>query len=200
MISVVLDEDMYYTGQFSTVGALENSIEVSKLPNIYDTKMKQICYKYIEDDWVFDEQKYQDLQNSETTKKLNDLKTKKIQESKLKLAEFLESTTIPSTCHKGEVGYYSITNEKQQQLANMILTTTMAAQSEISYQPSWNQSGQPCTYDWTLEELQQLAFEIESVVRPLVFSQQTIETQINNAETTEEIDNIDITYKIPESE
>jgi hypothetical protein len=50
----------------------------------------------------------------------------------------------------------------------MILITQVAQQSVIDYQASWNATGEDCTYDWTIEGLKQLAFEIENVVRPLI--------------------------------
>lgn len=53
---------------------------------------------------------------------------------------------------------------------------------------------EPSTYDWTIPELQQLAFEIESVVRPLINHQQIIETQIKAAVTKAEILSIDISF------
>ena len=126
---------------------------------------------------------------------LEELKDWQIKVSKQRLKEYLESNPIFSTCHNPNGAYYTITEEKQQYLAQMILITQLAKQNNIEYQPSWNASGEPCTYDWTLEELQQLAFEIESVVRPLVSKQQAIESQIKACETKEEVLNILISYE-----
>lgn len=67
----------------------------------------------------------------------------------------------------------------------MIMIAHVAVNAEQTYQPSWNAQVEPCTYDWTLQELQQLAFEAEAVVRPLVSHQQTLEAEINAAEIKE---------------
>lgn len=62
------------------------------------------------------------------------------------------------------------------------------------YQPSWNAAGEPCTYDWTLNELKQLAAEIEAVVRPLISKQQTMEVQIKGATTIEEAKSVSLSF------
>ena len=76
----------------------------------------------------------------------------------------------------------------------MILTAQMALASGAEYNPSWNASGEECTYDWTLEELTQLAFEIEAMVRPLVSRQQSMEVAINEATNVDTLNAIDITF------
>lgn len=62
------------------------------------------------------------------------------------------------------------------------------------YQPSWNASGEPCTYDWTLNELKQLAAEIEAVVRPLISRQQTMEVEIKSATTIDEVNGVSLSF------
>lgn len=64
-----------------------------------------------------------------------------------------------------------------------------------TFQPSWNARGEVCTYDWTIEELIVLGADIESVVRPLVSAQQTMEAQIMAATTKEDILAITITFE-----
>lgn len=131
-----------------------------------------------------------------TKMSLSDAKVYRVVESNEVLADFLEANPITSTCHNGVAAKYSITKDKQNYLQAMILTTQMAAQAGVAYQPSWNASGEPCTYDWTLEQLQQLAFEIESVVRPLVSAQQKIEAAINACNSIAELQAISIAYTI----
>ena len=118
----------------------------------------------------------------------------KIKQSKLALAAFLENATITSSCHKSEEARYSVTSEKQQYLISMITISELAIAAGIEYQPSWNATGEPCTYDWTVDELKQLAFEMESFVRPLVSKQQAIETEIKACTTVEEVINVVISY------
>lgn len=62
------------------------------------------------------------------------------------------------------------------------------------YQPSWNATGEACTYDWTLAELKQLAAEIEAVVRPLISKQQSMEVQINAATSIEAAKAVNIVF------
>lgn len=126
---------------------------------------------------------------------LDEAKTRRIQESCDALENYLATHPITSTCHSGVEAQYSITEKKQAYLQAMILMTTTAAQNGIEYQPSWNATGEECTYDWTIEELQMLAVEIESVVRPLVSHQQSIETMIRSAETMDELCTIEISFE-----
>lgn len=130
-----------------------------------------------------------------TTLSLDEAKQYRINESKLALATYLEEHPITSSCHGGTAEQYSITSEKQNFLQAMITMTTMAQASGLEYQPSWNQVGESCTYDWTLTELQQLAIEIEAVVRPLVSHQQALEKQILNVKSMTALQAVSISYE-----
>lgn len=118
----------------------------------------------------------------------------RIKESKKALSEFFNTATIKSSCHGGKEAEYSITSEKQSYLISMIAIADLAAASGVEYQPSWNASGEICTYDWTVDELKQLAFEMETYVRPLVSKQQTIEKSISACKTVAEVKEIEISY------
>lgn len=128
------------------------------------------------------------------TATLEQLKAYLIAKSKTNLEAYLEANPITSKCHREIEKQYSITKEKQALLTQEIAIVQMAIQADIEYQPSWNAQGEPCTYDWTLEELKQLAFEAVMVVKPLVSHQQTIEAQINAAQTKEDVMEVSITY------
>lgn len=66
---VKLTKDKYFTGSYATVGKIEGGVEVAQLPNEQDS-LKQLAYKLIDNDWVFDEAKYQELLSAkETTEK-----------------------------------------------------------------------------------------------------------------------------------
>ncbi len=118
---------------------------------------------------------------------LDELKAYQISKSKRALEIYLEANPITSDCHSGIEKKYSITKEKQALLTQEISIVQMAIQAGIEYQPSWNAADEPLTYDWTLEELKQLAFEVVSLVKPLVSHQQTIEANINATQTKEEV-------------
>lgn len=102
----------------------------------------------------------------------------RVQESKMMLAFFLESHPLFSTCHNSDGEYYSVTSEKQQYLLSMISIAEAAKASGVEYTPSWNAKGKACTYDWTIDQLKQLALEIANYVRPLISKQQKMEVEI----------------------
>ena len=129
-----------------------------------------------------------------TTLDLDAAKEYRVKESANALAEYLAANPITSTCHKGTAAKYSITKDKQDYLQSMISVTTLAKQAGAPYQPSWNATGEVCSYDWTLEELVQLAMEIEATVRPLVSYQQTIEKAIRSCTSMDELKAVAINY------
>lgn len=106
-------------------------------------------------------------------------------DSKKQLSAYLETHPITSSAH-GTAAKYSITRDKQNLLTSMILMTQMAKQNGLDYTPSWNATNEPCTYDWTVKQLQDLAVQIEVTVRPLISLQQTIESNIRKATTVED--------------
>ncbi len=128
------------------------------------------------------------------TATLDEVKTYLIVKSKENLESYITAHPITSSCHGGVEKQYTITKDKQTLLTQMILITQVALSVGVEYQPSWNAQGEPCTYDWTLQELQQLAFEAEAIVRPLISHQQTIEAEINTAGTKEDALAVDITF------
>ena len=121
-----------------------------------------------------------------TKMELNDAIEFLAQQSKDELSTYLEDHPITSNVHGEVEAKYSITREKQNMLTSMILMTQMAKQAGLEYQPSWNATNEPCTYDWTVEELQQLAVQIEATVRPLISLQQKIEANVRKATTVDE--------------
>lgn len=130
---------------------------------------------------------------------LEEAKAYQIKESKKNLAMYLADHPITSSVHGGVAKQYSITSEKQQYLAQMIMMAQAAVQNTAegetsTFQPSWNASGEECTYDWTLEELWTLSMEIEAVVRPLVSRQQSMESAITKAQTVDEVLAVSITF------
>lgn len=71
---VLLDENNYYTGNYVTIGDIEGAKEVNKLPEYEDVE-KQMSCKYENGEWIYDENKYQEIQE-----------TKKQEEKKQKIA------------------------------------------------------------------------------------------------------------------
>lgn len=111
-------------------------------------------------------------------------KTKRIAKSKSDLASYLE--THPFQWTDGE--YYSITQERQNQLMG-----TIAAAQIDGQPPEWNTSGGVCK-TWDLTYLCALAVAIKDHVKALVKYQQTQEVAMGNAATMEELDDIVVDY------
>lgn len=118
----------------------------------------------------------------------------RINESKSALAAYLSDHPITSTAHKSVSEQYSVTSEKQQYLAMMIAMASSAKTAGIDFKPSWNAVGKVCEYDWTLEELSQLALEITNYVRPLVSKQQSIEVNLKACTTVAQVKAVVISY------
>jgi len=119
------------------------------------------------------------------------LKPSKIIKSKQQLAEFLQNNSLQFTDGK----FYSVTAEKQTLLANAIQVYQMKIQAGLLATLKWNATGEECT-EWTLEELSTLALAIAEYVEPLVAHQQSLEVQIRNATTLEELEGIEINYEM----
>lgn len=120
---------------------------------------------------------------------LEPIKARRIAQSKVDLASYLEAHPIQWT--DGE--YYSITSEKQQQLTSKIMAATMAQTFSQPYTLTWNSTGDVCR-EWTLQDLSALAFAIDARVTALVSYQQTQEVAMRDAATLDELDAIAVDY------
>ena len=116
-------------------------------------------------------------------------KLAKIEESKTKLAEWLEDNPLLYSDGK----YYSVTEEKQSLLNSNIASYERAKALGIDYPLKWNSTGEECT-EWTYESLVTLSLTIAAYVAPKVSHQQSIEIQIKACETAEELDKVVISY------
>lgn len=139
---------------------------------------------------VWDDEAYQKwTEENPGTDELETLKADRIQQSKDDLASYLESHPLQWT--DGE--YYSITQEKQNQLTSKIMAATMAQTLSTDYILTWNSTGEVCK-QWTLSDLSALAFAIDKRVTSLVTYQQTQEVAMRNASTQDELDAIVVDY------
>ena len=116
------------------------------------------------------------------------VKERKIKESKELLAIWLANNPLVSKVH-GQEATYTVTAEKQSLLTQNILL----AQLKQSTTTTWNCQGGVCE-EWTIEELSQLALEIEAYIRPRIKKQQHYEVEINACTTVEEVEAIEIEY------
>ena len=131
-------------------------------------------------------------ENDPTTIKV--LKGDLILKSKENLAKYLQTHPLKSYCHnKAEGGYYNCTQEKQNSLAGLLLSHTIATNLGQEDVLTWNETEEMCEV-YTLEELSQLALEMKEYVKPLVSMQQYIEATIRASNTQQELKSINIEF------
>ena len=131
-------------------------------------------------------------ENDPTTIKV--LKEDLILKSKENLAKYLQTHPLKSYCHnKTEGGYYNCTQEKQNALAGLLLSHSIATNLGQEDILTWNETEEMCEV-YTLEELSQLALEMKEYVKPLVSMQQYIEATIRALNTQQELKSINIEF------
>lgn len=131
-------------------------------------------------------------ENNPTTIKV--LKEDLILKSKENLAKYLQTHPLKSYCHnKTEGGYYNCTQEKQNALAGLLLSHTIATNLGQEDVLTWNETEKICEV-YTLEELSQLALEMKEYVKPLVSMQQYMESTIRASNTQQELKSINIEF------
>ena len=124
-----------------------------------------------------------------TEEQINTRKNERIQESKTLLAKWLNDNPFLYTDGK----YYSCTEEKQSLLNSNLASYERATNAGIAYTLKWNSTGEECT-NWTYENLLTLSLSIAAYVAPKVSRQQSIEIQIKECSTLEQINAITISY------
>ena len=124
-----------------------------------------------------------------TTEEIEDHKTKRIQESKILLAKWLNDNPILYTDGK----YYSVTEEKQALLNGNLASYERAKSVGVEYPLKWNSTGSSCV-EWEYNDLLTLSLTIAAYVAPKVAIQQNIELDIKACETMDEINAVVIDY------
>lgn len=170
-------------------------------------KMIEFGYKKIEDNIVeyntIDE--YLEASYKETEDKIiinyevkpidiTEFKKEKIEQSKLILAQYLETHPLYSNCHGGEYDYYSVTQEKQNLLTSAYTSYMVLTQAGQTPVLTWNATGKPCEV-WREEEMIQLIAEVQAYVYPLIKKQQLMEVEINNCTKTSELKEVNINFE-----
>ena len=124
-----------------------------------------------------------------TAEEIEAHKTKRIQESKMLLAKWLNDNPILYTDGK----YYSVTEEKQALLNGNLASYERATKAGVEYPLKWNSTGEECTA-WNYNDLLTLSLSIAAYVAPKVAIQQNIELDIKACETMDEINAVVIDY------
>ena len=120
---------------------------------------------------------------------LSENKAARIQQSKTDLETYLSEHPIQWT--DGE--YYSITQEKQNQLTSKLAVAQAKATMGVPYELKWNTTAEVCI-PWEISDLYALAFAIDGRVTALVTYQQEQEVAMRSAQTQEELDAIEVDY------
>ena len=123
------------------------------------------------------------------TEEIEAHKTKRIQESKILLAKWLNDNPMLYTDGK----YYSVTEEKQALLNGNLASYERATKAGIEYPLKWNSTGEECI-EWSYDDLLTLSLSIAAYVAPKVAKQQNIELVIKACETMDEINAVVIDY------
>lgn len=120
---------------------------------------------------------------------LDEEKTAKIAESKVKLAEWLHKNPMLYTDGK----YYAVTEEKQSLLNNNLTSYERAQDTGITYPLKWNATGEECV-EWEYTDLVGLSLAIAAYVAPQVARQQAVEIEIKACETAEQLAEVVVYY------
>lgn len=155
-------------------------------PNFTQDKIYSILNSYKEAKILTEEEVTNLTSSIEDYYSIDTLKDKCIQTTKDNLAIYLEENPLFSTVKHKEGRYYTVTQEKQQQLTSTLLMYSGYLQAGIPYTLTWNDTGNTCE-EWDYNTLFTLASQITSYVKPLVTLQQETEVDIKNAKTKEEI-------------
>lgn len=190
-VIIILDESKnrkYYYSYVESSDATIGNITTDDLPPYQDINKARACY-WEDGQWIYDPEEYEHILEQNAFA----LKPSLITKSKSDLQDYLINNPLYSCVKHLEGRYYTVTQEKQQQLTSKIMMYTMYAQSGQEYQLTWNDTGSECE-PWTFDELSQLATEMDNYITPLVSAQQRYEAQINKAETKAEMDAVTLDY------
>lgn len=168
--------------------------EVVKYDVPEDTRFRYI-YTYEERDGKIYENR--ELDTSEEL--LDDLKSRRIAQTREDLARYLEENPLVSSCKGGVEKKYTVTLEKQSQLTATVtdflsnaLPSILAGipVGEIDLPIYWNAQGDTCE-KWTYEEIFQLKNEMMAYVRPIVEYQRYLEKSLMDLDNQEDIYKLD---------
>ena len=159
-----------------------------------DTRFRY-AYTYEERDGKIYESR--ELDTSEEL--LDDLKARRIAQTREDLARYLEENPLVSACKGGIEKKYTVTLEKQNQLTStvadflsnalpIILAGTPIEQIDLPIY--WNAQGDICE-KWAYAEIYQLKNEMMSYVRPIVEYQRYLEKTIIEQEAQDKIYELD---------
>ena len=160
---VTTDENNIITG-WSIGGYIPNGIDVPEIPEYIQNSNELNKWCYSQDKGFYENPNYTppDL--------ITPLKESKVAESKIILAEWLQSNPMLYTDGK----YYSVTAEKQSLLNGNLASYERAKMAGIDYPLKWNSTGAECE-PWNYNDLTSLSLAIAEYVAPKVAMQPAYE-------------------------
>lgn len=156
-------------------------------------------YRYISTYEEIDGKLYETRVLDDSEELLDDLKARRIAQTREDLARYLEENPLVSTCKGGIEKKYTVTLEKQNQLTSTVadflsnaLPAILAGISieEVDSPIYWNAQGETCEL-WTYSEIYQLKNEMMAYVRPIVEYQRYLEKTIMEQEAQDKIYELD---------
>lgn len=147
---------------------------------------------------------------------ISDLKEKLINKTKYNLARYIDDNPLFSICKYEDGRYYTATVEKQNQLTSVLsvylanampyvlismsqgntitdIHTFLLNMNNLPLKLYWNAQGELCE-EWTYSEINKLKDEMTQYVMPMVSLQQTMEVELRELNTQEELKSYDIEF------
>lgn len=160
-------------------------------------------YRYVITYEEIDGKLYERRELDTSEELLDELKARRIAQTREDLAKYLEENPLISRCKGGVEKKYTVTLEKQNQLTSTIadfltnvlpnLVKALASSSGLdglNIPLYWNAQGETCEL-WKYSEILQLKNEMMAYVRPIVEYQRYLEATIMKQETQDAIYNLD---------
>lgn len=163
-------------------------------------------YRYISTYEERDGKIYETRVLDDSEELLDDLKARRIAQTREDLALYLEANPLVSSCKGGIEKKYTVTLEKQNQLTSTVadflsnaLPYMLGASADVDFLTAmdslgiplfWNAQGETCEA-WTYSEIYQLKNEMMAYVRPIVEYQRYLEKTLMEQEAQDKIYEMD---------
>ena len=163
-------------------------------------------YRYVTTYEERDGKIYETREIDNTEELLDDLKARRIAQTKEDLAKYLNENPLISECKCGIAKKYTVTLEKQNQLTATVtdflsnaLPYMLGVSTDLDFLTAidslgiplyWNAQGETCEV-WTYSEIYQLKNEMMAYVRPIVEYQRYLEKTLMDLESQDKIYELD---------
>lgn len=180
-----------FVENYAVIGDIEGSITVQNPQDMPHFSEHYEAYKLVDGKLVFDENKGKAQEKEILAQK----QLIKQQENNLALAKFFECH--PILWNDGKL--YGITQEDQQEIALNLTQYQLTVSAGLPAKLKWHAVHEECR-EFTQEELSALALTISNYVYPYIRQNQSLKVQIFATNTLEELEAINIEYKLNNEE